>query len=350
MSAYLVRWLACLGLAATGVQAGELPGLRFTHHDWELVCDNTRTCRAAGYQREGAELNVSVLLTRHAGPRQPVTAEFMLGDYGEDAQRAQPSGPAKLAMLIDKRPMGTVQWPNPRLSTRQTAALVAALASDSSITWSFGEQTWILSDKGAAAVLLKMDEFQGRVGTTGALIRRGPRDEGGVLPPLPPALVVAVPPLKNRPGDERLFKPMPKALLDALRSTLGKEDYCPDVMEGADEPGQAPDWAVDRLTERQVLLSGRCWRGAYNLGTGYWVVSDVPPYRPTLVTTSGSEYGGGAISAAHKGRGLGDCWSRDEWVWDGSRFVHTESTTTGMCKLISPGGAWSLPLIVTGGR
>ncbi len=39
-------------------------GVNFTHHDWELACDNTRTCRAAGYQSDDDQLPVSVLLTR----------------------------------------------------------------------------------------------------------------------------------------------------------------------------------------------------------------------------------------------------------------------------------------------
>ncbi|WP_410488919.1 DUF1176 domain-containing protein [Aeromonas hydrophila] len=37
-------------------------GLSFQHKDWELACDNTRTCRAAGYSAESGGL--SVLLTQ----------------------------------------------------------------------------------------------------------------------------------------------------------------------------------------------------------------------------------------------------------------------------------------------
>ncbi len=38
-------------------------GMRFEHQDWELACDNTGTCRAAGYQQEEAQPAVSLLLT-----------------------------------------------------------------------------------------------------------------------------------------------------------------------------------------------------------------------------------------------------------------------------------------------
>ena len=47
-----------------------------------------------------------------------------------------------------------------------------------------------------------------------------------------------------------------------------------------------------------------------------------------------------------KGRGLGDCWSADEWAWDGHAFVHTRQATTGMCKYVVLGGAWDFPTIV----
>ena len=36
------RELGYLTKAATG------EGFHFTHHDWEVACDNTRTCRAGG--------------------------------------------------------------------------------------------------------------------------------------------------------------------------------------------------------------------------------------------------------------------------------------------------------------
>ncbi len=39
---------AALLLAAPTLAAADLPGTRFFHGDWELACDNTRTCRAAG--------------------------------------------------------------------------------------------------------------------------------------------------------------------------------------------------------------------------------------------------------------------------------------------------------------
>jgi hypothetical protein len=68
------------------------------------------------------------------------------------------------------------------LNPAQTKALLAALTRKSSIEFVRKGSTWALSDTGAAAVLLKMDEFQGRLGTPGALIRPGTQPESKALP------------------------------------------------------------------------------------------------------------------------------------------------------------------------
>ena len=48
------------------------------------------------------------------------------------------------------------------------------------------------------------------------------------------------------------------------------------------------------------------------------------------------------LSASHKSRGLGDCWGHQSWVWDGRQFVHTASSSHGLCRGF-PGGAWDMP-------
>jgi len=64
--------------------AGDLLNVRFQHKDWEIVCDNARTCRAAGYTAEAAEPGASVLLTRRAGPNVPLAAELQPGEPGDE--------------------------------------------------------------------------------------------------------------------------------------------------------------------------------------------------------------------------------------------------------------------------
>jgi hypothetical protein len=57
--------------------------------------------------------------------------------------------------------------------------------------WTADGTTWTVSTSGANAVLLKMDEFQGRLDTPGALVRKGSKPESNVLPPLAPPEITA---------------------------------------------------------------------------------------------------------------------------------------------------------------
>ncbi|MEW6022261.1 MAG: DUF1176 domain-containing protein [Pseudomonadota bacterium] len=330
--------------------AADLPKLQFSHGDWEIACDNTRTCRAAGYYigRSGEDeggpdpLAVSVLLTRKAGPNAPVQGEVQFGTYlDEETAKSLPKTLAP-TMKINGKSLGKIAVPESDwtvdLTPSQTQALLAALTRVSEIAWSDGPHTWRLSGAGAAAVLLKMDEFQGRIGTPGAVMRKGAKPESSVLPALATP-VVKVPALDDKAID------LPKNRLAALRTALQvNEDTC---TESVDSDGTPAPITVSSLSGGKLLASMLCWRAAYNEGDAYWVVNASPPYAPQLVTTSGSGYQQGTISASHKGRGLGDCWSFEAWTWDGRRFVQTSEGDTGDCRLVAPGGAWQLPVLVT---
>lgn len=315
------------------------PGISFQHKDWELACDNTRTCRAAGYQADGGDPAVSVLLTRMAGPNQPVTGQVMIGSYEEDDLGDLPDK-FRVKLSINGKDMGFVQIGKDslvaNLSPAQVNALLASLRRSSMIEFSAGEFVWTLSDNGATAVLLKMDEFQGRIGTTGALIRKGKQSEGSVLKAVPIPVIMQPSPVKIRQGDSQILKD--KTLLNELMATVGEDGDCTGLQEGTVE-------LADRLSDNKLLVTTECWLAAYNAGSGYWIINEKPPYTPELISTSASDYGAGNISSSQKGRGLGDCWSKEEWSWDGRQFIQTESSTTGMCKLVAAGGAWTLPTI-----
>jgi hypothetical protein len=333
-------------LLSQSAQAEDIPGLMFSHKDWEISCDNTRTCRAAGYQADDRDESVSVLLTRRAGPRQPVTGQLKIGDYSERESLKKLSPVFILTMKVNGRDLGKALINQDSLvadlSTKQVAALIAALARNSTIEWMVGENIWQLSDQGAAAILLKMDEFQGRIGTSGALVKKGSLGEDSVLPALPMPVVIAAPLAKPQAGDNLLPS---DALRNALQATITIDDGECFELSGS-ESGES-ELSIIRLSKTKLLVSTLCWRAAYNSGDGYWVINDSPPYNPVLVTTSGTDYNDDGISEAQKGRGLGDCWSHEGWTWDGKEFIHTESSTTGMCKLVAAGGTWTLPTIVS---
>jgi hypothetical protein len=61
----------------------------FNHKDWEVVCDNTLTCRAAGYSKE-EEASGSVLLVRKAGANAPLVVDVVLAEMESDETSPQP--------------------------------------------------------------------------------------------------------------------------------------------------------------------------------------------------------------------------------------------------------------------
>lgn len=213
--------LAALLLLTPGARAGDEG--TFSHKDWELVCDNTRTCRAAGFQKEGDVHAVSILLTRAAGPATAVTVQLRLGDGSDEDVALVQALPDKipLALWLAGKPAGTVTVDKRRLvaelPTALVAALLPALGGNGRIEWKSGKATWVLSAAGATAVLLKMDEAQGRLGTPGALVRRGKRDEASVLPPLPAPVVLAAAVPKTASGTV-----LAPAQADVMRATLRK--------------------------------------------------------------------------------------------------------------------------------
>lgn len=310
--------------------------------DWQLTCDNTRTCRAAGYHDdEENALPMSVLLTRKAGPGEQVKGQLMIGHYQTGAEKID--SVSRVEMRVDGKALGPVAidqrtWVG-QLSAAQVRALLAALAGETSIEWTNGSKHWRLSHRGAAAALLQMDALQGRIGTVGALIRKGPASEAKVLPPLAAPVVHAAPVARALPGDAQLFQRIAAPVREAVLATLGPDPAC-DLL-GDDNP-DAPI-GISRLAPGKLLLDAPCWRAAYNSGQAYWVANDMAPYRPEIVTTDGTDYEAGEISKVQAGRGLGDCISTMRWVWDGKAFVHAETSETGLCRLVAPGGAWTLP-------
>lgn len=339
-----LRHLTCILLAASATAGAyprsDLPSTRFSHKDWELACDNTRTCRAAGYHADDDGPNATILLTRAAGPNQPLKVELQLAD--DDRHPA----PDQLAMSIDGRALGIVPT-NPKTSTltltdAQVRALLPALLKDGRIAWSGKGTTWTISTAGANAVLLKMDEFQGRLDTPGAMVRRGTNSESNVLPPLP-APDIQPGPVSQDKTPIKLTAAQTRELNAALRKTVQEGD-CELLDSTSDTAGEL---TARPLTKDKLLVSHTCWIAAYNSGDGYWVVDAKPPYSAVLVTTAATDYDNGVITLFQKGRGIADCVATASWTWDGRAFAKTSDTTSGMCRQITPGGAWDLPTLVT---
>jgi hypothetical protein len=185
---------ALLGLALAPAAHAATPepkaGVQFQHNDWSLACDNTRTCRAAGYSPEEPGNLLSLMLERAGGPGTKVLARLR---NGEDGESPTPTG--ALRLRLNGKDLGPVHDTGDRdnvlLQQAQTDALVAALPRQARIEIIDGKgKAWPISDSGAAAVLLKMDEAQGRLGTPGALVRRGDKPEASVPAALPVPVIM----------------------------------------------------------------------------------------------------------------------------------------------------------------
>ncbi|MFK3708939.1 DUF1176 domain-containing protein [Leclercia adecarboxylata] len=314
-------------------------GVSFSHKDWEVACDNTLTCRAAGYSSEEGT-GGSVLLTRHAGANTAVSGELMLAELEEGDVPTN-----KLTLWINDQPAGEVKpgkesW---TLSARQVQGIIAAVKGSGKVEFKGGSDPFVLSGEGAYAVLLKMDDVQGRLGTPGALTKKGDKPESSVRATIPAPVIHQVKPVKSQ--ERPLTAPELAVLQPKLLETLS-EDYMCDRIQPLEEQ-EAEVISLTPLDNAHSLISALCWRAAYNEGYGYWVVDSKLEGKPVLITESGSDYGEGVISMSQKGRGIGDCWAMASWVWNGETFRKSRLATTGMCRNLHLGGTWDLPTWVT---
>ena len=283
-------------------------GVSFSHKDWELACDNTLTCRAAGYSaEEGA--GGSVLLTRAGGPNAPTHGRVVLADTGDDDSKQVDA----LALWIDDHAQGEVtkaendEW---TLTDAQTLALINAIKGSGKVEFRGGEEPFELSSNGAFATLLKMDDAQGRLSTPGALVRKGNKPENSV-----PA-TVAMPVIQQVKVEKAAPRPLSADELALLKpkliASLTDDDSCDNLDPTDDQPEEgAEPLTLTPVDDAHVLIAALCWRGAYNEGYGYCLMDRVLLGKPQLISDSGSYF----IEGARHWRlleygGLGMGWQR----------------------------------------
>lgn len=312
-----------------------IEGLSFQHKDWELVCDNTHTCRAAGYSAESGGL--SVLLTREAGAKGTLHAELAIAEVDEQAQGAPADG--LITLRINGEELGTVKERTP-FSQPQIAALVQAIKGTGKVVFEWSKHQEPLSGAGAYAIFLKMDEFQGRLNTSTALTKQGPLPTTSIPPALAAPVIHA-----GAVTSDNLSRPLTKPEQQSIGKWLKRhtdKDTCPMVDENSEGGILYP------LNQKRALVQLPCWLAAYNDGSAFIVLdTNLDTASATLISTDANGYGMGELSASHKGRGIGDCFSFESWVWDGKNFVQSEQSTTGSCRMIALGGTWHLPTLTS---
>jgi hypothetical protein len=302
--------------------------------DWQVVCDNTRTCRAAGYSAEGSDNPVSVLFARASGPGMPVFGELQLGTLDVHGAR-----PASVGLVISGKAAGTIRLDrnnHAELAAPVTAALLKALVAGNGVSFAAGKATWRLSGDGAVDVLQKMDDVQARAGSPSAIVRKGRSNDADVASPMAvPRFEAASIPAAPQAGDD--------ALMVRVLASIQSNADCPLLDDGASQ-SRARLWHLDA---NRLLVTQPC-RAADNAGNGFWTANLRPPYDAKPMTYSGVDYdGSGSITARAASRPAGDCGTVEAWTWNGFRFEQSYAAVGGLCRGVKAGGAWELPSLVT---
>ncbi|WP_240221042.1 DUF1176 domain-containing protein [Rheinheimera hassiensis] len=166
----MYRFLISVFVGVVGSPLWALPitEVEFFYKDWAIQCYDNGACIAHSGD------DVKVELSRHAGPNQAVSGRVI-------SRNNEFTGLAAV-LHINGEPAGALQLSAGQflLSASQVASVLAALKQDQDTALLIGDKRYRLSTAGSNAVLLKMDEFQGRLNTTGALIQPGNKDESTV--------------------------------------------------------------------------------------------------------------------------------------------------------------------------
>ena len=316
-------------------QSTALQGLYFQHQDWELACDNTGICRAAGYQTDDDfEQPMSMLLTRQAGVKTAVKGQLQIQ---EDIAQA--------TLFLNGRVLQQLNFHEciANLSAASVQKLLAQPRQHVVIELKHGQQRWKLSDAGMSAVLLKMDEFQKRVGTDSAILAKGNKASTQVLKAQAmPKINIRMQPQYRIAKAQMLTAASAEKLYPILQKTVDREN-CYMLFEPEQAEQQIHTYP---LNQDRVLVEANCWRGAYNWGVAYWVMDKKLQKIQQFVTDSASEFSNGQIFSYQKGRGIGDCFSQTEWAWNGQQFVKSYQFDAGQCKGFA-GSAWEMPSFVS---
>lgn len=329
-------------LALFSLPSFALEGFHFEHKDWEIACDNTGTCRMAGYSEQDPNLAepqipISLYFEREAGK----TA--VLGKIRFELENGEmPS----LTLWLDNQPLGNLQPIKSssefehQLTSKQTEKVLAALTKRTNLEVRSLGDIWKISAQGATAVMLKMDEFQQRLNTPTALVRKGTSDKPILAPSSIPTIKL-VNPLKQNPAwvAEQIEENNPRyaPLLSLLKSQT-TEDECFSLGR------ESSAITVQQISGERKLIGSLCTMAAYNLFSLY-LLTDNDEKTVFWRSSDYVDFEDGKLDGSYKMRGVGDCWLHKEAVWNGGQFIKSKEYSTGQCRDFA-GGAWILPTLV----
>jgi hypothetical protein len=301
--------------AAAAVHTAELK----TFKDWIVGCDNGLLCQTSAMM---PETDTSITVTVRRGPEPGAAPEVWLRGVDVDIADVTADG-RKLGLHLTKNADDAFVVAPPDalrfLDTLRLANKVEGLDSN-------GKPVGGILVNGATAALLYIDDKQHRLGTRGALVRRGDKPDSSIPapPPLPIRTAVAA---SSRP---------PPTLSPDFVMKVRKDNDCPDEKD--------PNLVnVDRVDSSHsfATITLICQSGAYNYISANYVIADGGVPRPAKFDDDNSKEDRDLhynlywdakthrLDAGMKGRGIGDCGGMQHYVWDGSelRLVAVEEMT-----------------------
>jgi len=305
---------ALLLLAAATASAPQ-PAKLETFRDWIVGCDNGRACQAVALMPEGDIEGATLVLTRGPAAGAAPAISVTVPDKG----RALAIGKRRIAFSATGE-IAAADVPAVMDVLRRDPALAVLDAA--------GKQVGNISLSGASAALLYIDDRQKRVGTTSALVRKGPAS----AVPTPPALPVI---------------PRPAATAAPPREISRAEaaKQFGDIGCEIDRDALEPDPVRLDADHSLALVMQPCGNGAYNYFGIALVVDEKGRVTPAEFDSSpgmgddthslvnpGWNDQTGRLDTYAKGRGLGDCGVMSSFAWDGRRFRLAEQSEMGECR------------------
>jgi uncharacterized protein len=300
--------------------------------DWQIACDNGGRCEAKGFPKEDEADHLSVVrVTREPGPQGAIEISLEAEGRFTASSLALQGGARLPAERWTDASSGDTDH---RLVLRDQDGAVAVLAGlRGAQSLRLGNAGTVSLD-GVTAALLAMDDAQGRVGTTTALVRPG--DAPATTVPAVPAL-----PVLNAPA------PAPAALsADAVQALAAATRASQQAALSAGDcfAEDKRDDAI-ALTATEALVQLQCIQGPYQSSYLFFrvPVQDPKAARQLVLPLPAGEPSDsfidteydpakGELTSSGRGRGPGDCGESAVWVFDGRDFQLKSFAMQDSCR------------------
>ncbi|MGB5484646.1 DUF1176 domain-containing protein [Parasphingorhabdus sp.] len=316
-------------------QPGEIP----TFRDWAAGCDNIGNCEAVSLipDENGARFDDwggPISIIRTAGSDDIFKIRVLFDGKGYDRYQMIVDG-----QLVDTGPIVDGDYPIEIVGEDAKKVAAAVIKGKRLVVQGPGDEIITrISLAGSSAALRYIDQKQNRSGTETALVARGKQAFQPHKTEVPTIIVDQ--------WEAAKLVPEAGALVALAEDSKCKEDRYGVVEDQAYPIGKRAD-----IYRALVLIS--CGSGAYNFSSAPYIGEyrkDSPAgwtftpakfdrqpswggegSQPLLVNASWDEQEQ-TLSSYGKGRGLGDCGSAENYVWDGEAFRLIDASAMHECR------------------